>query len=119
MLQFWFATPGTPEATYAQRRNVWFQKRDETDRVIRDRFLFLHQQAVAGALARWEAEPSSCLALILLFDQFPRNLFRGTPQAFASDAQALQVATRALDRQFDQFSSTDPTPGTTAVRSQN
>lgn len=102
ILHFWFGTPGTAAATYPQRRKLWFQKHDETDQEIRDRFLPFYQQAVAGELAPWEAEPASCLALILLLDQFPRNLFRGTAQAFASDAQALAVANRAIDRQFDQ-----------------
>jgi uncharacterized protein (DUF924 family) len=102
ILYFWFGVAGTPEATYAQRCKLWFQKRDETDQEIRARFLSFYQQAVAGEFAHWEAEPTSCLALMLLLDQFPRNLFRGTPQAFASDPQALAVANRAIDRQFDQ-----------------
>jgi len=57
--------------------------------------------ASSGALARWEETPLAGLALVVVLDQFPRNMFRGTPEAFASDALALGVARRLVERGFD------------------
>ncbi|MFK4561814.1 uncharacterized protein (DUF924 family) [Bradyrhizobium ottawaense] len=59
------------------------------------------QKAVAGEIASWEASDDGALALVIVLDQFPRNMFRGTPQAFASDALARDVARRAIDRGVD------------------
>jgi uncharacterized protein (DUF924 family) len=56
---------------------------------------------VAGKLAAWEAEPLGALALVMLLDQVPRNIFRSTPRAFASDALALAATNRAMERGFD------------------
>ncbi|WP_279356790.1 DUF924 family protein [Methylobacterium indicum] len=61
----------------------------------------LHEAAARGELAAWEATPEGALALVLLLDQFPRNLFRGTPRAWATDAAALAAAERALARGHD------------------
>ncbi|KMO22123.1 DUF924 family protein [Methylobacterium platani] len=61
----------------------------------------LHEAAARGALAAWEESPEGALALVLLLDQFPRNLFRGTTRAWATDAQALAAAERALARGHD------------------
>jgi uncharacterized protein (DUF924 family) len=78
----------------------WFKQDAGFDQEIRDRFLATHEAAAAGKL-EWEHAPESTLALLLLLDQFPRNMFRGTPRAFATDPCALQVATRALEKGFD------------------
>lgn len=80
----------------------WFAKDDGFDTAIRERFLPAHEAAAAGKLADWERTAEGAYALILLLDQFPRNLFRGSPRAFATDAQALAVAERAIGRGFDQ-----------------
>ena len=61
----------------------------------------LHEAAAAGKLTDWEASAEGALALLILLDQFPRNMFRGDPRAFSSDAQALEVAHRALARGAD------------------
>jgi uncharacterized protein (DUF924 family) len=92
VLLFWF---GPPEAR-GRRDKRWFDKDEAFDRECRARFLGLHEQAAAGALAGWTGEPQACLALILLLDQFPRNMFRATPRAFATDALALQAARHAV-----------------------
>ncbi|MCU0567953.1 MAG: DUF924 domain-containing protein [Oculatellaceae cyanobacterium Prado106] len=102
ILQFWFGTPHSEAAQYAQRRKLWFGKSPETDQEIAQRFLTAYEQAAAGAFDEWQRSPSPCLALLLLLDQFPRNLFRGTPKAFATDTKALEVALGAIATQFDQ-----------------
>lgn len=79
----------------------WFNKDEAFDREIAERFGALHAQATAGKLSGWADSPEGALALILLLDQFSRNLFRGTPQAFAQDAMALEVARKALDAGFE------------------
>ncbi|TCK30787.1 uncharacterized protein (DUF924 family) [Ancylobacter aquaticus] len=79
----------------------WFEKDDAFDAAIRARFLHAYEAAAAGALGAWEETAEGCYGLILLLDQFPRNLFRGSPQAFATDAQALKVAEAAIARGFD------------------
>ncbi|MBB4380239.1 Uncharacterized conserved protein, DUF924 family [Bradyrhizobium sp. Rc3b] len=79
-------------------RERWYKRNQAFDAEVRRRFLALWQKAVAGELASWEASDDGALALVIVLDQFPRNMFRGTPQAFASDAQARDVARRAIDR---------------------
>jgi uncharacterized protein (DUF924 family) len=79
----------------------WFAADPEFDRAIRERFEKLHMLASQGLLAEWEKEPNATLALLLLTDQFPRNLYRGSAHAFASDAIARAVAERAIAKGFD------------------
>jgi len=80
----------------------WFEKDDDFDHAIRLRFLPVHEAAARGELAAFEASAEGALALVLLFDQFPRNMFRGSARAFATDPQARAIANRALARGFDQ-----------------
>jgi uncharacterized protein (DUF924 family) len=79
----------------------WFAADAAFDAVIRERFADLHNQAAAGRLSAWEADPRGALALILVTDQFPRNLYRHSALAFATDELARHVAERALARGFD------------------
>ncbi len=79
----------------------WFKKDDAFDETVRARFLTLHERAAAGELKDWENSAEGTLALLLLFDQFPRNLFRGTPRAFATDELARAIAAGALLKGFD------------------
>jgi uncharacterized protein (DUF924 family) len=102
VLGFWFGTPGTEDATYQARRTLWFRKNPDTDHEIRRRFLPLYERAIAHQLDDWQATPEGTLALTIVLDQFPRNMFRDSPQAFASDAQALEVAKGAIARGVDQ-----------------
>ena len=99
ILEFWFGKPN--DLDYGKSRKVWFIKNPEFDREVRSRFLPVYQQAVAGELDDWKASPQGCLALIILLDQFPRNMFRGQPQAFATDPQALAYAKHAVTNSFD------------------
>ena len=82
-------------------RQIWFRSTPEFDAAVRHGFAADHDQAVAGILRDWEGSPEGALALVMLLDQVPRNIFRSTPRAFASDAQALATTRRALARCFD------------------
>jgi uncharacterized protein (DUF924 family) len=78
----------------------WFKKDAAFDRDIRTRFLHTYEAAAAGGLADWESTPEGALALVIVLDQFPRNLFRGDARTYAADPLALSVAKRALARGF-------------------
>jgi uncharacterized protein (DUF924 family) len=80
---------------------AWFEKSDAFDREIERRFGALHEKAAASALDHWAETPDGALALLLVLDQFSRNLFRGSRKAFAQDERARAVANAALDRGFD------------------
>jgi uncharacterized protein (DUF924 family) len=80
----------------------WFGKDAGFDREIEARFLAAHE-APAGRLADWEATPEGALALLILLDQFPRNMFRGSARAFATDPLARAVADRAIAHGFEEI----------------
>ena len=101
VLDFWFGPADTPE--YGRPRDAWFQKSEAFDETIRLRFFDLYLQAADGHLDAWRAAPDSLLALILVLDQFSRNLFRGSPRAFAMDSQALAAAQHALVQGYDRL----------------
>ncbi|MBD0335634.1 MAG: DUF924 domain-containing protein [Cyanobacteria bacterium Co-bin13] len=102
ILNFWFGDPALPNSEYGQQRQVWFKKDPAFDETLRDHFLADYERAAAGQLNDWQAQPHSCLALIVLLDQLPRNLFRGDPRSFATDGQALATARYAVQQGFDQ-----------------
>jgi len=96
ILNFWFADG--PDSF----RPAWFQRDDAFDAEIRQRFGTLVLPARQGELASWADTAEGALALVLVLDQFPRNLFHGTPEAFASDEHARKVARQAvLQRRHD------------------
>ena len=99
VLAFWFGKP--EDLDYGKPRKFWFIKDSEVDQQVRDTFLPVYEQAVDRKLEQWKDTPLSCLALILLLDQFPRNMFRNSPQSFATDNQALELAQYAVSHQFD------------------
>jgi uncharacterized protein (DUF924 family) len=80
----------------------WFEKDEAFDLAISAKFLPIHEAAARGELAAWEESAKGALALVILLDQFPRNMFRGSAQAFATDPLARAVADRALAHGFDQ-----------------
>lgn len=93
---FWFgALDGAGFAAPAQHR-LWFGASAQTDATVTARFGTRVQRALAGELDHWATDDHALVALILLLDQFTRNIYRGTPRAFAGDAQALALATRAV-----------------------
>jgi uncharacterized protein (DUF924 family) len=95
LLDTWFADG--PDAF----RPAWFRRDDAFDALLRERFGHLVRPAREGRLDDWAQDPKGALALVLLLDQLPRNLFRGTADAFASDAKARSVARCAIfERRF-------------------
>jgi uncharacterized protein (DUF924 family) len=80
----------------------WYTKDEAFDAGVTRRFRALRDMAVAGDLALWEASDDGTLALVILLDQFPRNIFRNDPNAFASDHLARDLAVRAIDSGIDQ-----------------
>lgn len=91
VIRFWFEE---------LRENDWFSGGDDIDAQIRARFLELHEQLVARDGADVTA-PRPLLAAVIVLDQFSRNMFRGTPQAFAADVIARRLAKTAIERGFD------------------
>ena len=83
VLEFWFVQ--------SQPRQ-WFAKDLAFDALLRQRFLGLSRSAIAGELGAWTAEPPSALALVLLLDQFPRQIWRGSAMAFSGDGAALALS---------------------------
>jgi len=79
----------------------WFFPTPEFDRLCTTRFLASYEDAAHGRLEDWKNGPRSCLALVLLLDQFPRNMFRGTARAFATDAKARELTRHAVAAGFD------------------
>lgn len=101
VLQFWFADSAQDAAALDAQRKLWFSGGPELDRQIGERFGSLLARALDGELETWRESPRSALALVLVLDQFPRNVHRGTAKSFAGDAAALEVARSAVDRAFD------------------
>ena len=79
----------------------WFFGGPQIDAEIKEQFGGLVEKARAELLNSWTEEPKGTLDLILLLDQFPRNIFRGSPLSFSSDAQALKITTEAIAKGFD------------------
>ena len=79
----------------------WFTRDDAFDALCRERFILTYEAAARGDLNEWELEPEGALAVVLLLDQFPRNMFRGTRRVYATDAAALSTADRAIERGHD------------------
>ena len=79
----------------------WYRQDGAFDDEVRRRYLGLWHEAAAGKLSSWEASDDGALALTIVLDQFPRNMFRGDPRTYSSDAMAREVADRAIDRGAD------------------
>jgi uncharacterized protein (DUF924 family) len=101
LLDAWFGPPGDPARE--QHREIWFKSTAEFDDALRHTFLADYEAGAAGELREWEASPEGALALVLLLDQIPRNIFRDTPCAYVADAAACSVADRALEKGFDRL----------------
>jgi len=95
LLAFWFGSG----AEYGKRQKRWFEKDPAFDAEITRRFLHLHEALVRSPA--WLDSARPCLARIVVLDQFPRQMFRGKPRAFATDALALQAALLAVERGDD------------------
>lgn len=96
------ATPADVLAFWrAAGKDKWYTKDEAFDAEVRRRFLGLWQQAAADGLALWETTDDGALALVIVLDQFPRNMFRNDARTFSTDAKALEVASRAIARGAD------------------
>ena len=95
ILAFWFGQG----ADCGKRDKRWFEKDAAFDAAIRSRFLSLYERLACAD--QWLDPAPRCLARILVLDQFPRNMFRGTPRAFATDALALNAARHAVEARYD------------------
>jgi uncharacterized protein (DUF924 family) len=93
IIDFWFAENTKPN---------WFAKSPEFDEKIKTHFEDLYGEAARGELNDWISHPQACLALVILLDQFPRNMFRDNARAFATDSKALEISQHAIDNEFDQ-----------------
>lgn len=93
VLVFWLGAPGSPPLALAPQ---WFKKDEQLDATIRTRFEAPLEAAVRGELKTWQDSPRGRLALIILCDQFSRNMFRNTPRSFAQDPLALALSVEAL-----------------------
>ena len=92
VLRFWF------EETAPDK---WFKKDDTFDQSVRARFRQTHEHVASLSLEDCSTDPDTALAAVIALDQFSRNMFRGTPRAFASDPQALRIAETAIAKGFD------------------
>jgi len=93
VIGFWFAETVRP---------LWFRSTPAFDQSISEEFMDSYQAAMAGRLMDWQATAQGALALVIILDQFPLNIFRGQAESFASEAMARTVTRLAIDRQFDQ-----------------
>ncbi|MCT4634997.1 MAG: DUF924 domain-containing protein [Rickettsiales bacterium] len=92
ILDFWFAKENKPK---------WFIADNEFDQLIKDNFSNIHKKASNGKLSSWRNSPETILALIIILDQFSRNMFRGSHLSFANDKKALEYTKEALSKEFD------------------
>lgn len=92
ILTFWYSKSS---------RKLWFNSTPELDRELTRRFREVWEEARDGRLAQWENTPEGALALTIVLDQFPLNMFRGRPSSFSTAALALAVARRAIEHGFD------------------
>ena len=93
ILDFWYTPPMSEH---------WFNSTPQIDQTIRERFESIWQQAKAGALDHWQATPEGCLALCIVLDQFPLNMYRGKAISFSTEQQAVAVCKHAVAQGFDQ-----------------
>lgn len=101
ILEMWFGNDLVSPEKVDRRSALWFGRNDEFDRQIHRRFGALPEQAARGELDAWQGEASSALALVLVLDQFPRNLYRRSARAFGFDSLAREVALESISRGFD------------------
>jgi uncharacterized protein (DUF924 family) len=92
ILDFWFSD---------DVRKLWFNSTAEFDALLCERYMEAWEQACCGELDHWMQSAEGCLALVIVLDQFPLNMFRGQAQSYASEARSRDVAQRAIQRNFD------------------
>ena len=103
ILTYWFGAKPDQAALAKDRADLWWSKNNEVDRDIRQRFESSVQLAGEGKLNSWLIEPRGRLALIILTDQLPRNIYRDSPQAFAFDTRALEWSLDGIESSVDRL----------------
>jgi len=101
ILDYWFGKPEATQSYLDERNDLWFGGADTTDEFIRANFAKEIEAASRGQLKAWESEPESCLALIVLLDQFSMNIERDTRRCYERSALAIPIAEKAIERGFD------------------
>lgn len=97
----------TPESIieywYSDRiKSQWFNSTKELDQEIKENFEDIWKEAIRGEYNHWNENPKGCLALAIIFDQFPLNMFRGEVKSFSTEGLAIKVAKNAIEKGFDQ-----------------
>jgi len=101
LLTFWFGDPNNREESgYGTKQLHWWSSSPDLDNRIRDEFLDDYEKARRGEYDAWKEDPYGTLALIILLDQIPRNIFRGQPETYATDDLALELAKLAVERGY-------------------
>jgi uncharacterized protein (DUF924 family) len=98
VLDFWFADSLTNSDALAERRAIWFMGGPDVDQLITEMFGTLPEAALAGELQHWTTDTRNALALILVLDQFPRNIYRNTARAYHYDSASLDLALKIIDQ---------------------
>ena len=98
ILEFWFADSLTNPDTLAERRAIWFMGGPDVDQLITNKFGTLPDAALEGELQHWTTDTRNALALVLVLDQFPRNIYRNTARAYHYDAAGLDLALKIIDQ---------------------
>lgn len=93
ILEFWYSEP---------MNKHWFKSTSDIDELIRQRYETLWKKGLAGELHAWENDATGSLALILLFDQFPLNMYRGKPESFSSEGRSIELTLQGIERGYDQ-----------------
>ena len=97
ILNFWFGEGDD----YGKAHKRWFEKDPAFDTVVTNRFKKLHEEMLQGKHREWLVEPRDCLARIIVLDQCPRHIYRGSARAFSSDALALEAAKHLVAKGWD------------------
>lgn len=97
VLDFWFGSG----SEYGRRRPRWFARDPAFDAELGERFSRLVEDLLGGKHYEWLSDPRACLARIIALDQFPRQIHRGSPRAFAADPLALEATRHALANRYD------------------
>jgi len=102
VIDFWFGKALDNPESARQQSKVWYGADADLDGAIRTQFSALLDAVLAGDYAGWESSAEGSLAMVILLDQFSRNIYRGDARAFSGDKRALQIAQQAVERGFDQ-----------------
>ena len=101
IIKFWFGKVEESVFPSPNRTHIWFDNDDVVDETIRSKYSYDLERAVLDEYKEWESSPRPMLALILLFDQFTRHIYRDTPLAYAQDHRALELCLQGIEKQYD------------------